>query len=286
LSLALLSTCIAVRPCPVCGADSKIPRELQKVGFDQHLDQQVPLDLPFVDDGGNQVKLGAYFGEKPVVLVLAYYRCPMSCTQVLNGLVQGMRNMPFTVGKEFNVVTVSFDPRETAELAAEKKETYVTSYGRAGAAAGWHFLTGKPPSIDKLTSAVGFRYVYDAKYDQFIHTSGIMVLTPQGKISRYFYGISFPGRDLRLGLVEASAGKIGSRVDEILLYCFHYDPQSGKYTGSILNVIRVGGILTVAGLVGMVWFLLRTERHKSDVASDPMTVVARPSSGGPPGDAL
>ena len=149
------------------------------------------------------MKLGDYFGKKPVILVLAYYRCPMLCTLVLNGLVQGMRDMPFTVGKEFNVVTVSFDPRETPDLAAAKKKTYIASYGRPGAAEGWHFLTGKPEAIEKLTSAVGFRYVYDAKHDQYIHTSGIMILTPQGKISRYFYGIQFPGRDLRLGLVES-----------------------------------------------------------------------------------
>jgi protein SCO1 len=181
---------------------------------------------------------------------------------VLNGLTQAMRGIPFTVGKEFNVVTVSFNPRETPDLAAAKKKTYMQSYGRPGAADGWHFLTGKPDAIEKLTKAVGFRYVYDPKEDQYIHTSGIIVLTPHGKISRYFYGIAYPARDLRLGLVEASAEKIGSPADVVLLYCFHYDPATGKYTTSILNFVRLGGIFTIVGLVGMVWILLRWEGRK------------------------
>ena len=227
------------------------------MGFDQRLNEQVPLDLKFTDETGDAVKLGDYFGNKPVILVMAYYRCPMLCTLVLNGLVQGMRDMPFTPGTDFNVVTVSFDPRETPELAAAKKKNYIANYGRPGAAEGWHFLTGKPDAIEKLTRAVGFRYVYDAKQDQYIHTSGIMILTPQGKISRYFYGIEFPGRDLRLGLVEASANKIGSPTDQVLLYCFHYDPATGKYSASILNFVRAGGALTVLALAGMVWFLCR-----------------------------
>ncbi len=238
------------------------PAIFRKVGFDQRLDQQVPLDLEFVDETGKTVKLGNYFGKKPVVLVLAYYRCPMLCTLVLNGLAQAMRQIPFTIGKEFNVVTVSFDPRETPELAARKKETYVAAYGRPGAGEDWHFLTGKPASIKKLTDAVGFRYVYDAKQDQYIHTSGIMVLTPGGKISRYFYGIKYAPRDLRLGLVEASAEKIGSPVDVVLLYCAHYDPQTGKYTASILNFVRAGGVVTIVAIAGMVWILLRRGRKK------------------------
>ena len=242
------------------------PAILHKVGFDQRLNEQVPLDLPFVDETGKAVKLGDYFGEKPVVLVLAYYRCPMLCTLVLNGLSTAMHELPFAVGKEFNVVTVSFDPRETPELAAKKKKTYVAAYGRPGAAEGWHFLTGKQDAIGRLTDAVGFRYIYDAKQDQYIHTSGIMVLTPHGKISRYFYGIKFPARDLKFGLIEASAEKIGSPTDEVLLYCFHYDPQTGKYSANILAIVRVGGVLTIIGLVGMVWFLVRRERRKRAAA--------------------
>ncbi len=241
---------------------------LRDVGFDQRLNEQVPLDLKFTDETGAVVTLNDYFGKKPVVLVLAYYRCPMLCTLVLNGLVQGMRGMPLAIGTDFNVVTVSFDPRETSELAAAKKKTYVADYGRPGAAEGWHFLTGQPEAIEKLTRAVGFRYVYDAAQDQYIHTSGIMVLTPQGRLSRYFYGIEFPARDLRLGLVEASANKIGSPTDEVLLYCFHYDPATGKYTASILNFVRAGGVLTVLALAGMVWFLCRWRPRK---ASDRIT---------------
>jgi protein SCO1/2 len=253
---------------PAYTADSQFPPELRNVGFDQRLNEQVPLDLEFTDDSGAVVKLGDYFGTKPVVLVLAYYRCPMLCTLVLNGVVQGMRDMPFTAGTEFNVLTVSFDPRETPDLAAAKKKTYIARYDRPSAAEGWHFLTGKPEAIEKLTKAVGFRYVYDAKQDQFIHTSGIMILTPHGKISRYFYGIQFPGRDLRLGLVEASANKIGSPADQVLLYCFHYDPAAGKYTASILNFVRTGGVLTMIALAGMVWFLQRGGRRKrSDLST-------------------
>ena len=252
---------------PVCTAQDQAPEVLKKVGFDQRLNEQVPLNLSFVDDKGTAVKLGDYFGQKPVILVLAYYRCPMLCTLVLNGLTQAMRTMPFTMGKEFDVVTVSFDPRETADLAAAKKKRYVDAYGRPGSADGWHFLTGKQDAIEKLTKAVGFRYVYDAKQDQYIHTSGIMILTPHGKLSRYFYGITFPPRDLRLGLVEASADKIGSPTDQILLYCFHYDPNTGKYTASILNFVRVGGVFTVVLVIGMVWLLFRSEGSKRRAAA-------------------
>jgi protein SCO1/2 len=251
---------------PRCAAQDQTPEVLKKVGFDQRLNEQVPLNLPFTDEKGTAVKLGDYFGDKPVILVLAYYRCPMLCTLVLNGLTQAMRTMPFTMGKEFNVVTLSFDPRETADLAAAKKKRYVDAYGRPGSADGWHFLTGKQDAIEKLTQAVGFRYVYDAKQNQYIHTSGIMVLTPRGKLSRYFYGITFPPRDLRLGLVEASADKIGSPTDQILLYCFHYDPATGKYTASILNFVRVGGVFTVVMMIGMVWLLFKSEGSRRGVA--------------------
>ena len=184
-----------------------LPQALRNVGFDQRLNEQVPLDLSFTDDQGEHVRLAKYFGQKPVVLVLAYYRCPMLCTQVLNGLVQGLREMPFTVGKEFGVVTVSFDPNETTEMAAAKKRTYVHSYGKPESADGWHFLTGDLQSISRLTHAVGFRYAYDAQSDQFAHAAGIVILTPAGKISRYFYDVHYSGRDLRLGLVEASQNR-------------------------------------------------------------------------------
>lgn len=282
IALAIVAACVQA----TYAADEDVQALLRKVGFDQHLDAQIPLDLAFTDENANQVKLGDYFGKKPVILVLAYFECPMLCTLVLNGVVQGMRDMPFTVGAEFNVVTVSFNPRETPILAAAKKKNYIASYARPGAVDGWHFLTGKQEAIDKLTDAVGFRYVYDAKQDQYIHTSGIMVLTPQGKISRYFYGVQFPGRDLRLGLVEAAAGKIGSPIDQILLYCFHYDPQAGKYTASILTFVRVGGATVLLGLIGMVWFLLRSEGRKRRGAAIPTPAAAAGSSDGAPGGSV
>jgi protein SCO1/2 len=254
-------------------AQQGLPPQLQNVGFDQRLNEQVPLDLTFRDEAGKDVKLGEYFHGKPVILVLAYYRCPMLCTLVLNGLVQGMLDMNFNVGREFEVVTVSFDPRETPDLAAEKKATYLTRYGRPGAAAGWHFLTGDEPSIHKLTQAVGFRYRYDPATDQYAHATGIMVLTPTGKISRYFYDIRYSGRDLRLALVEASANKIGSPVDQVLLFCFHYDPTVGKYGVAIMNLVRLGGVLTMFGLVGMIGFLWRREQRKRRSDIEPLPPV-------------
>jgi protein SCO1/2 len=230
--------------------DEGLPPALRGVGIDQRLDEQVPLDLQFRDEAGQTVRLGDCLGGKPAILVLAYYRCPMLCTQVLNGLVDGLRGVPFSIAEQFNVVTVSFDARETPELAAAKKASYVEEYGRPRAAAGWHFLTGEQASIDCLTQAVGFRYRYDPAQDQFAHASCILVLTPQGRVARYFYGIRYPPRDLRLGLVEASASKIGSPVDQVLLFCYHYDPATGKYTAAAMSFVRLGGALTLAVLAG------------------------------------
>jgi protein SCO1/2 len=242
-------------------AAAELPAILDGVGFDQRLNEQVPHDIPFSDETGRTVQLGDYFRSKPVILVLAYYQCPRLCTLVLNGLVQGMLEMPFNAGQEFEVVTVSFDPRETPDLAATKKESYITRYGRPGAAAGWHFLTGSEESIRRLTAAIGFRYRFDPGQKQFLHASGITVLTPTGKISRYLYDIRYSGRDLRLALVEASQNKIGSPVDAILLYCFHYDPTLGKYSASVMNLVRVVGVLTMLTIPGFVWFLARGNRH-------------------------
>lgn len=235
---------------------------LKDVGVDQRLNEQIPMDLVFTDESGKPVRLADYFTDKPVILVLAYYRCPMLCTLVLNGLVETMRDIPFTLGKDFRVVTVSFDPRETPEMAAVKRQNYLKSYGRPGTAQGWHFLTGKEDSIRRLTQAVGFRYTYDAKNDQYIHPSGITILTPSGKISRYFFGIQYSPRDLRLSLVEAGESKIGSPTDQVLLYCFHYDPNTGKYTPSVLNFVRVGGVLVIVAVAGFFWFLVRTGRRR------------------------
>jgi protein SCO1/2 len=228
------------------------PRELEEVRIDQRLDESLPLDAVFRDENGDEVKLGAYFGSKPVVLALVYYSCPMLCNQVLNGMTSGLDVLKtFSIGKEFEVVTVSFDPRETPELARQKKETYIKWYKREGAAEGWHFLTGDQPNIDRLTEAAGFHYKWDEKTTQFIHASGIMIATPDGKLARYFYGIEYAPKDLRLGLVEASAGKIGSPVDQLLLYCYHYDPASGKYGAAVMNIMRLGGALTVIAIIAM-----------------------------------
>jgi len=228
------------------------PRDLEEVRIDQRLDEPLPLDAVFRDENGDEVKLGAYFGSKPVVLALVYYSCPMLCNQVLNGMTSGLDVLKaFSIGKEFEVVTVSFDARETPELARQKKETYIKWYKREGAAEGWHFLTGDQRNIDRLTEAAGFHYKWDEKTTQFIHASGIMIATPDGKLARYFYGIEYAPKDLRLGLVEASAGKIGSPVDQLLLYCYHYAPASGKYGAAVMNIMRMGGAATVIAIIAM-----------------------------------
>lgn len=235
-----------------------LPSALQEVRIEQKLDQQLPLDLVFRDEAGRDVKLGQYFGNKPVVLAFVYYDCPMLCTQVLNAMVTSFRVLPFHVGKEFDVVTISFDPRETPELAQSKKKVYVDYLPekmRAGAATGWHFLTGDQANIEKITDAAGFRYRYDEKTQQFAHASAIMLTTSHGKLSRYYYGVDYPARDLRLGLIESSANKIGSPVDQLLLYCYHYDPATGKYGAVIMNVVRVAGVITLLGIVAMLVLL-------------------------------
>jgi protein SCO1/2 len=258
LMLSLFASLPGLAPL---AAQPALPPSIRAVGFDQKLDEQVPLDAVFRDETGRAVTLGDYFDGKPVVLVLAYYRCPMLCDQVLNGLVRAMLDLPFDAGKEFNVVTVSFDPREQPALAAAKKKNYLERYGRPGADHGWHFLTGDEDSIRRLTQAVGFRYHYDAKNDQYAHASGIMVLTPTGKLSRYFFDVRFAPRDLRLGLVEASEQRIGSPADQVLLFCFHYDPMEGRYGPTVINFVRVGGVLTVIGLGIFAWYLWRADRR-------------------------
>ena len=242
---------------------TSVPDLLEKVGIDQKLNSQVPLDLAFRDENGRTVKLGDYFGDKPVVLTLVYYECPMLCTQVLNGAVGAFKTLNFTAGDEFNVVTISFNPKDTAALAAQKKTTYIAKYGRPEAADGWHFLTGDQAEIDALAQAVGFRYVYDEAADQYVHASAIMVLTPQGKLSKYFCGIEYPPRDLRMGLIEASDGKIGNPVDQVLLYCYHYDPSSGRYSMVVMNVLRLAGILSIVVIGGFVAAMVSRDRRKT-----------------------
>ena len=236
-----------------------LPTALRDVRIEQKLNQQLPLDLMFRDEAGQSVKLGQYFGQKPVVLALVYYDCPMLCTQVLNGMIESFRVLPFQLGKEYDVVTISFDPRETPQLAEKKKKVYVgylPNKMQESANAGWHFLTGDADSIRQITDAVGFRYHYDESTKQFAHASAIMVATPQGKLSRYYYGIEYPARDLRLGLIESAQNKIGSPVDQLLLYCYHYDPATGKYGAVVMNIVRAGGIATILAIVAM-FFLLR-----------------------------
>lgn len=239
---------------------SNQPDILKKIGIDQKLGEQAPLDLEFYDEAGNAVRLQQYFGEKPVILALVYYNCPMLCNLVLNGLTKNLKPLSFSAGEEFDIISLSFDPRETPALAAEKKKNYINDYGRASAASGWHFLTGDSANIARLTEAVGFRYQYDPVTQQYAHAGGIMVLTPQGKLARYFYGVDYPSRDLRLSLVEASENKIGSPVDQLLLYCYHYDPMTGKYGLVIMNVLRLAGIATVLVLAAFVIVMLRRDR--------------------------
>lgn len=236
------------------------PPILRDVGFDQKLGETVPLDTPLRDETGRNVRLGDYLGRRPVVLSLVYYECPMLCTLALNGLGSALSVLSFDPGKDFEIVTVSFNPKETPELAAAKKKVYLQRYKKQGAPEAWHFLTGDAASIARLTEAVGFRYAWDAETRQFAHPAGVMVLTPQGKIARYLYGVEYAPRDLRLALVEAAAGKIGSPVDQFLLYCYQYDPATGKYSAAILRIVRLAGVLTVLGLAAFLGAMWRRER--------------------------
>jgi protein SCO1/2 len=224
----------------------EVPPALRDVGIDQRLNHTVPLDLSFRDETGDVAPLSRYIAERPVVLALVYYECPMLCTLVLNGLVSSLKAMSLNAGEDFDVVAVSIDPTETPEMAAAKKETYLHAYRRPGAAEGFHFLTGDDASIRRLADAVGFRYRYDEASGEYAHSAGIAVLTPSGRIARYFYGVEYSPRDLRLGLVEAADERIGSAIDQLMLFCFRYDVASGKYSAAVLNLVRLGGVLTVA----------------------------------------
>jgi protein SCO1/2 len=240
-----------------------LPMMVQGVGIDQNLNAQIPLELKFKDETGQVVRLGQYFREKPVVLALVYYECPGLCDLILNGLTHTMGQVSLNVGSDYEVVTVSFNPKETWQLAQAKKANYMEKYQRPGAKEGWHFLTGDEASIKSLADTVGFHYKYDPINNQFAHASGIMVLTPEGKIARYFYGIEYKPRDFRLGLVEASANKIGSPADQVLLFCYHYDPTTGKYGMVITQVTRVLGTATVLLLGGFVFIMIRRERRSA-----------------------
>jgi len=276
---AILAGVLAVAPSLPLAAQTTTPDArppiLRDVAIEQHLDQPLPLDLPFLDEAGRTVRLRDYFGKRPVVLVLAYYNCPMLCTEVLNGLSSAMRVLTFDAGRDFEVVTVSFDPADKPSDARAKKEPYVARYGRPTGAAGWHFLTGSPASIAGLTGSVGFRYTRDEKTGQFAHASAIYVATPDGRLSRYFFGIEYAPRDLRLALVEASEGKIGTPVDQLLLYCYHYDPAAGRYGAVVMNMVRVAGIAAVLVLATFLTLMWRRDRRR-DALRDASAGVARP----------
>ena len=247
---------MAPAPGGIVRAD-ETPAALKGVGIDQHLNAALPLGVALRDEVGRAVRLSDYFGKRPVVLALVYYNCPMLCTQVLNGLVSSLKVMSLVPGRDFDVVAVSFDARDKPSDAAAKKNAYLTHYNRPGTDGGWHFLTGDAASIAAVAQAVGFRYRYDADRDQFAHASAITVATPEGRVSRYLYGIEYAPRDLRLALVEASAGKIGTPADQVLLYCFHYDPKTGKYGAVVLNIIRLAGAATVLALAASVFLMTR-----------------------------
>ncbi len=273
--LCAASACLATRSVfaqmggsPVAGykretgmPSSALPAPLREIGFDQRLDQPLPPDVTFADEDGRPVTLGSYFGKRPIVLVFVYYECPLLCTQVLNALTTSLDVMSLEPGRDFDIVTISFDPRETPALAAAKKASYLQKYRRPGAAAAWHFLTGTEASIGRATKAAGFRYVWDDSLKQFAHPTGIMVVTPEGKMARYLFGIEYGPRDLRLAIVDASAGKVGTPADSFLLYCYHYDPMTGRYGLAILRAMRIAGAATVLSLALLVGVLIRRERR-------------------------
>jgi protein SCO1/2 len=243
-----------------------LPGALQGVGIDQKLDEQVPLNLTFRDEAGRTVPLSTYFqSKKPVILALVYYECPMLCTQILNDLESSLKAVSFNPGRDFEVVSVSFDPKDTPDIAASKKQLLLKRYNRPNTSNGWHFLVGDPPNIKALTDAVGFHYKYDPATQQFAHASGIMILTPDGHLSRYFYGLEYAPRDIRLGLVEASQNKIGSPVDQILLFCYHYDPATGKYGAMVMRIVRfaAAGFVLVCGT--FLWIVVRREKARTFV---------------------
>lgn len=259
LAAALGALCLG--PATVVSAQAAGANLLSEVGIDQKLNAQLPLDLAFRNERGKSVRLRDCLGDKPVILNLIYYRCPMLCSRTMDGLIRTLRTMSLAVGDDFTVLSVSFDPHEGPRQAASAKRAALERYGRRGAARGWHFLTGDEAAIRSLTDTVGFRYAYDPKLDQYAHAAGLVVLTPEGKVSRYLGGIEFAARDLRFSLVEASALKIGSVADQVLLLCYQYNPQTGKYGLVIQAVIRVCGLATVASMATAILWMLRRERR-------------------------
>ena len=262
---AMLVALAAMASLPADAQQITTPAILNKVGITQNLNAQIPPDLMFRDEAGNSVRIGDFFGKKPIVLSLVYFDCPALCTEVLNGELRTMKAISLDLGKDFDAVTVSFEPADTPALAKAKRDVYIGQYGRTGAAGHWHFLTGEQKSIDALTNIAGFRYAYDNSIRQYAHAAAILILTPDGRIDRYFYGVQYPARDVRLGLVEASEGKIGSLSDQALLYCYQYDPMTGKYGVVVMNVLRAAGGLTILilGIFMAVMFLRERKRNSS-----------------------
>lgn len=242
-----------------------LPNALKEVGIEQKLGEQVPLDAEFKNEDGRTVRLGEYFGKgRPVILALVYYECPMLCNEVLNGLTGSLKGISFDAGKEFDVVAISFDARENdkPELAKNKKESYLKRYGRENAGGGFHFLTGTQDQIDKITNAVGFKYHWDEKSEQFAHAGGIMIATPDGKLARYFYGIDYSPKDLKFGIMEAGEGKIGNPAEQLFLYCYHYDPATGSYGLAILRVMRIAAVFTILAIGGMLFVFWRYKKKE------------------------
>lgn len=262
------------RPAPGIAAGTQVSA-LKEIGIDQHPNAKMPLDLEFNDEHGAVVKLGDFFGPRPVVLALVYYSCPMLCTQVLSGLASSLKPMSLTTGKDYEVVVVSFDPADTPSAAAERKQMFLARYSFNPDGAHVHFLTGRQSSITALTSAVGFRYVWDQPTSQFAHPAAITVLTPDGRMSRYLYGVEFAPRDVQLALVEASEGRVGSIVDQAMLFCYHYDPESGKYGFAVMNIVRAAGALTVLLMVGLILMSLRRERRQASAVTRTATTGTR-----------
>jgi protein SCO1/2 len=252
---------MALLALPARAQQTAAPAILREVSIAQRLNGPIPPEIVFRDENGKAVRLGDYFGKKPIVLSLVYFDCPALCTEVLNGELRTMKAISLDLGKDFEAVTVSFEPKDTPALAKAKRDVYAGQYGRPGAAEGWHFLTGEQPAIDALTQAAGFHYAYDSSIKQYAHAAAIMVLTPEGRIARYFYGVQYPGRDFRLGLVEASQGKIGTVTDHALLYCYQYDPETGKYGLIVMRVVRAAGLLTVLVLGIFLVVMFRRERN-------------------------
>ncbi|MEX2026682.1 MAG: SCO family protein [Pirellulaceae bacterium] len=279
LPLPFIAILLALAPPQVGFADQSNPladrqtEVMRQVDFEQRLNAQLPLERNFVDEQGNAVRLGDFFGDRPVLFVLAYYRCPMLCNQVLNGVLTSTNALKFVAGQDFEIVVISFDPTDSPAVARAKRDAYTRRYLHKEGRGGWHFLTGQPEDIAAVAQACGFRFVYDEKSDQYAHASGIMIATPDGRLSQYFYGIDFPTRDLRLALVESSQGQIGTLVDQLLLRCFHYDAITGRYGLAVMRLVQAGGILTVVFMGGFIFRSLRKERRVTQNPTAELRVV-------------